>query len=73
MTDPSMKRYQSGNQYMTAQSDKQFEYGEYAEHCLHTVCMMPSQQARDLQRRMAAEWLKFADALLPDSGGRHHD
>jgi hypothetical protein len=55
---------------MTVQSDKQFEYGEYAEHCLRTVRMMPSREARDLQRRMAAEWLQFADALLPESAER---
>ena len=51
---------------MTDQSDKQYEYGEYAEHCLHTVRMMPNLEARELQRRMAAEWLKFADALLSE-------
>jgi hypothetical protein len=51
---------------MTDQSDKQYKYGEYAEHCLHTVRMMPNRGARDLQRQMAAEWLKFADALLVD-------
>jgi hypothetical protein len=51
---------------MTVQSDRQFEYGEYAEHCLHTVRMMPSREARDLQRRMAAEWLKLGDALLAE-------
>jgi hypothetical protein len=45
------------------QTEKQYEYGEYAEHCLHTVRLMPNREARDLQRRMAAEWLKFADAL----------
>jgi hypothetical protein len=52
---------------MTDQADKQHEYGEYAEHCLHTMRMMPNREARDLQRRMAAEWLKFADALLGES------
>jgi hypothetical protein len=51
------------------QGDKQFEYGEYAEHCLHTIRMMPSRETRDLQRRMAAEWLKFADALGAESTG----
>jgi hypothetical protein len=52
---------------MTDQTDKQQEYGEYAEHCLHTVRMMPNREARDLQRRMAAEWLRFAEALLAES------
>jgi hypothetical protein len=55
---------------MPDQADKLHEYGEYAEHCLHTVRMMPNREARDLQRRMAAEWLKFADALLAESTGR---
>jgi hypothetical protein len=50
------------------QADKQYEYGEYAEHCLHTVRLMPNREARDLQRRMAAEWFKFADALAESTG-----
>jgi hypothetical protein len=54
---------------MTDRSDKQSEYGEYAEHCLHTVRMMPNREARDLQRRMAAEWLTFADALRVEATG----
>jgi formamidopyrimidine-DNA glycosylase len=52
---------------MTDRADKQYEYGEYAEHCLHTVRLMPNREARDLQRRMAAAWLKFAKALLAES------
>jgi hypothetical protein len=32
---------------MTDQTEKQQEYGEYAEHCLHTVRMMPNREARD--------------------------
>jgi hypothetical protein len=50
------------------QTDKRHEYGEYAEHCLHTVRLMPNREARDLQRRMAAEWLKAADALEESTG-----
>jgi len=48
---------------MTDRADKQYEYGEYAENCLRTVRLMPNREARGLQRRMAAEWLKFVDAL----------
>jgi hypothetical protein len=55
---------------MTDQEDKQREYGEYAEHCLHTVRMMPNREARNLQRRMAAEWLRFAEAMLAESTGQ---
>jgi hypothetical protein len=50
------------------QTDKRQESGEYAEHCLHTVRLMPNREARDLQRRMAAEWLKAADALEESTG-----
>ncbi|HEY8669329.1 MAG TPA: hypothetical protein VIL63_00675 [Terriglobales bacterium] len=46
--------------------DKKHEYGEYAEHCLHTLRMMPSQKSRTLQREMAAEWLRLADSLLSE-------
>jgi hypothetical protein len=49
------------------QADKQYEYGEYAEHFLHTVRMLPNREARDPQRRRAIEWLKFADAILAES------
>jgi hypothetical protein len=51
---------------MTDPSDKQYEHGEYAKHCLHTLRMMPNLEARELQRRIAFEWLKFADALLSE-------
>lgn len=43
--------------------DKKHEYGEYAEHCLHTVRMMPDRQSRTVQREMAAEWLRLAESL----------
>ena len=36
----------------------------YAEHCLKMVPLAPDQEYRNVQREMAAEWLKLADAVL---------
>jgi hypothetical protein len=39
-------------------------YVRYAEHCLKMVPLAPDQEYRNVQREMAAEWLKLADAAL---------
>jgi hypothetical protein len=43
---------------------KHKEYTRYAEHCLHMVKVAKDQDSRGIQREMAAEWLKLADAVL---------
>jgi hypothetical protein len=40
------------------------EYAHYAEYCLHMVTAAKDQAARSIQREMAAEWLRLADAEL---------
>jgi hypothetical protein len=45
-------------------NDKHREYAHYAEHCLRMVPVAPSQEYRAIQREMAAEWIKLADAIL---------
>jgi len=45
-------------------NDKHKEYARYAEHCLQMVPMAPDQEYRSIQREMAVEWLKLADAVL---------
>ena len=49
-------------------NDKHKEYARYAEHCLHMVTVAKDQDARAIQREMAAEWLKLADAVLHPLG-----
>jgi len=44
--------------------DKHKDYVRYAEHCLKRVPVTPDQEYRVVQREMAAEWLKLADAAL---------
>lgn len=44
--------------------DKHKDYVRYAEHCLKRVPVTPDQEYRVVQREMAAEWLKLADAVL---------
>ena len=48
----------------TLKSRKHKEYASYARHCLEMVPRAPSQEYRALQREMAAEWIKLADAML---------
>jgi hypothetical protein len=43
---------------------KHKEYSRYATHCLDMVTVAKDQEMRAVQREMAAEWLKLADAVL---------
>jgi hypothetical protein len=45
-------------------NDKHKEYVRYAAHCLDMVPATKDQDARAINREMAAEWLKLADAVL---------
>jgi hypothetical protein len=45
-------------------NDKHKEYSHYAEHCLQMVPLAPTQKYRAIQREMAAEWIKLADAMI---------
>ena len=44
-------------------SDKHKEYARYAAHCLTMVTAAKDQGSRAIQREMAAEWLRLADAV----------
>jgi hypothetical protein len=46
------------------QNNKHKEYSRYAAHCLDMLASLKDQDCRDIQREMAAEWLKLADAIL---------
>ena len=45
-------------------SDRHKDYARYAEHCLNMVTAAKDQKSRAIQREMAAEWLRLADAVL---------
>jgi hypothetical protein len=47
---------------------KHKEYVRYAAHCLEMVPSVPDQEYRVIQRQMAAEWLKLADAVIHPLG-----
>jgi hypothetical protein len=44
-------------------NDKYKDYARYAEHCLNMVAATMDQKSRSIQREMAAEWLRLADAI----------
>ena len=44
-------------------TNKPKEYARYAAHCLDMVVEIKGQEARSLNREMAAEWLRLADAV----------
>jgi hypothetical protein len=48
-------------------NDKHKEYTRFAAHCLEMVTVARDQETRSIQREMAAEWLKLADAILRPS------
>jgi hypothetical protein len=43
------------------------DYARYAQHCLQMVAKTADQESRRIQREMAAEWLRLADAIRPPS------
>lgn len=45
-------------------NDKHKDYTRYAAHCLNNLTTVKDQKDRSIQREMAAEWLKLADAAL---------
>jgi hypothetical protein len=46
---------------------KHAEYVRYAAHCLNMVTLAKDLADSIIQREMAAEWLKLADAILRQS------
>ena len=44
-------------------NDKYKDYARYAAHCLNMVASTRDQELRCIQREMAAEWLRLADAI----------
>jgi hypothetical protein len=47
------------------ENDKFKDYARYAEHCLNMVAATTDQESRRIQREMATEWLRLADAIRP--------
>jgi hypothetical protein len=47
----------------TPKNDRQAEYARYAAQCLDMVRVAKDQESRAIQREMAAEWLRLADAI----------
>ena len=45
-------------------NDKHKEYANYTGHCLRMAPVAPDQEYRAIQREMAAEWLRLANAVL---------
>jgi hypothetical protein len=44
--------------------NKHKDYSRYANTCLEMAGGAPNQKARSVQREMAAEWLKLAEAIV---------
>jgi hypothetical protein len=53
-----------------AMNEKRKEYARYAQHCLQMVAEEREPEARSIQRDMAAEWLRLADAIRRPSKRR---
>jgi hypothetical protein len=66
-----LHRKESGGEIMVLRkkdaprkNDQHKEYARYAAHCLELVPAIPDQEYRSIQREMAAEWLRLADAII---------
>lgn len=44
-------------------TDKHKEYAHYAAHCTYLMTAASDPDSHAIQREMAAEWLKLADAI----------
>jgi hypothetical protein len=44
-------------------NNKHKEYTRFARECLEMVAVTTDQESRSIQREMAAEWLRLADAV----------
>ena len=44
-------------------NDTHKDYARYAEHCLNMVAATTDQELRRIQREMANEWLRLANAI----------
>jgi hypothetical protein len=53
-----------GADHAVPKNDKHLEYVHYAEYCLNMMTSTKDQDARAINREMAAEWLNLADAVL---------
>jgi hypothetical protein len=47
-----------------SKNDKHKDYSRYAAHCLEMVPATRDQDARAINREMAAEWLRLADTVI---------
>jgi hypothetical protein len=45
------------------QNGKYKDYARYAERCLNMVAATTDQESRSIQREMAAEWRRLAEAI----------
>ena len=48
-------------------NDKHKEYARYAAHCLGVGPALSEQEDHAINREMAAEWQKLADAIIEQS------
>jgi hypothetical protein len=49
----------------TPKREKHKEYARYAAHCLNVLTIIEDKETRSIQREMAAEWTRLADAAVP--------
>jgi hypothetical protein len=54
----------AGTTVTIPKNDRHKEYAKYAAHCLDMMVVAKDKVARALNREMAAEWLRLADAAL---------
>jgi hypothetical protein len=57
------RRDQRGNDAIP-KNDMHKDYARYAAHCLDMVTTTKDQEAGAINREMAAEWLRLADAII---------
>ena len=49
----------------SSESDRHKEYARFAAHCLDMAIVVRDQKSCSIEREMAIEWMRLADAIEP--------
>jgi hypothetical protein len=60
-----------GGTMANPKNEKRKRYAHYAAHCMYLVTAATDPDARAIQREMAAEWIKLADAIRQPAKSEH--
>ena len=58
-----LNKHRQAGEHAVPKNDKFKNYARYSEYCLNMAAAPTDQNSRSIQREMAVEWLRLADAI----------